>query len=161
MAVLHDILASYRAPAAVVSRILARGTHEGRALAFCMGSCALMFVAQWPVLARKAHLTDAALDMIMGGALLGTVFILPLLLYTLAGLLHLVLGKITGRGSGFGARVAVFWALMAAVPLALLNGLTLGFVGPGGAASLVGLLWFASLIWMVIGGLRHVYGTHS
>lgn len=75
MAVTRDIVATYRGPGRVVARLLAMGQREDRALAFVMGFCVIAFVAQMPALARQAHLTGEDLDMLMGGALLGTVLI--------------------------------------------------------------------------------------
>ncbi len=157
MAISRDIAATYRGPGAVVRRLLALGPREDRALAFVMGACALMFVARLPALSRQAHLQETELNPLMGGALLGTVFILPLILYVLAAVVHLVLGTVTKRGSGYGSRLALFWALLAAVPMALLNGLTAGFVGPGPALALTGVLWAAVFFWFWISGLRVVY----
>ena len=154
MPVTRDITATYRAPGTVMQRLLAMGPREDRALAFLMGFCVLAFVAQLPKLARDAHLTGQELDMLMGGALMGSVFILPLLLYLLAALSQLVLrvfGRVTG---GYGARLALFWSLLASTPVALLYGLVAGFVGPGPALSGIGLIWVGLFLWFWIAGLR-------
>ena len=69
--------------------------HEGRALATLIGACLLIFVAQWPGLARAAYVDPAIpLDARMGGALLGTLFLLPPIAYAVAALSHLVRGFI-------------------------------------------------------------------
>lgn len=153
MPVTTDIVATYRRPRSVVRRLLSRGPREDRALAWLMGACVLMFVARWPVLAREAHLQDKDLQMEMGGALLAIVFIAPLLFYALAGLSRIVARVLGGQGTGYGARVALFWALLAASPLMLLNGLVGGFIGPGPALSLVGFLWFVVFLWFWLSGL--------
>jgi hypothetical protein len=90
----------------------------------------------------------------MGGALLGTLFLLPPIAYAVAALSHLVARAFGGTGSFFSARLALFWALLAVSPLMLLQGLVRGFIGPGPALTLVGLavlatflvLWVTSLI---------------
>ncbi len=154
MPVTRDITATYRSPGTVMRRLLEMGPREDRALAFLMGFCGLAFVAQLPKLARDAHLTGQELDMLMGGALMGSVFILPLLLYLLAGVSQLVLrvfGRVTG---GYGARLALFWSLLASTPVALLYGLVAGFVGPGPALSGIGLVWVGLFLWFWIAGLR-------
>lgn len=145
-----DILRSYRDPAPVLRRRAASGAREDRALAILMLACALIFVSQWPRLARQAHLEPGiALDARFGGALLAWVFIAPLIFYALAALSHLVLRPFGARGGWHAARLALFWALLAAVPVWLLNGLVAGFIGPGPAQSLVGLVALAAflLIW--------------
>lgn len=153
MSLARNIAASYRAPGTVLDRMLADGPREDRALALCMGGCVAMFVAQWPRLAREAHLSGDDLQMLLGGALMGVVFILPLALYLLAGLSRLVAGVLGGQGTGYGARLALFWALVASMPLMLLHGLVSGFIGPGAAKALVGVLWCLAFGWIWIAGL--------
>ena len=57
------------------------------------------------------------------------------------------------QGSFYGARLALFWALLAAAPLFLLVGLVAGFLGQGLEWKLVGSLWIVCLIWFWLGGL--------
>ncbi|MGI3164857.1 YIP1 family protein [Pseudooceanicola sp. 200-1SW] len=154
MSLVANIAASYRHPGDVLGRMLGEGAREDRALALCMGGCGAMFVAQWPRLAREAHLSGEDLQMLLGGALLGVVFILPLALYLLAGLSHGVARLLGGRGTGYGARLALFWALVAATPLMLLHGLVAGFIGPGAAKGLIGLAWCLGFGWIWLAGLR-------
>ncbi|MHA6344182.1 YIP1 family protein [Roseivivax sp. CAU 1761] len=147
MSVTGDIAATYRGPARVMRRLLAAGRREDRALAMLMAACAVLFAARLPALAREAHLTGAELDGMMAGALFGLIFVAPLLLYGLAALSHLAARLLGGRGTWFGARLALFWSLLASSPLVLLNGLVAGFVGPGPGLALVGLLWCAVFLW--------------
>ncbi|SDW40349.1 Yip1 domain-containing protein [Ruegeria halocynthiae] len=154
MPVTTDIVATYRGPGRVVRRLLDMGPREDRALAFVMAFCVVGFIAQLPSLARRAHLEGLELNMLMGGALLGSVFILPLFFYLLAWLTHLVARMFGGAGTSYGARLALFWALLASTPLVLLNGLVAGFIGPGPAQTLAGLLWVAIFVWFWLSGLR-------
>ena len=153
MAVTRDIVATYGAPRRVMERLLAMGEREDRALVFLMGACVLVFVAQMPRLARDAHLGGEDLNMLLGSALLGLVFIAPLALYGVAALSHVVARAIGGRGSWFGARLALFWSLLASTPLLLLHGLVAGFIGPGPALSGVGILWWLVFAWFWISSL--------
>ena len=105
-----------------------------------MAACALIFVSQWPALARMAHHDPAIpLDARLGGALMGTLFLLPLFAYALAALSHLAARALGGRGSHHGARLALFWALLAISPLMLLQGLARGLAGPGPAQTALGV----------------------
>lgn len=154
MAVTTEILRTYRTPGAVLRRRLQDGVREDRALAVLMGACLVIFVAQWPRLAREAHLDPAVpLDARIGGALLGWLFLAPLFFYLLAALSHLVARLFGGQGSFHSARVALFWSLLAAAPLFLLNGLVAGLLGPSLALTFTGVvllavflaIWFLSL----------------
>ncbi|MGR3584039.1 MAG: YIP1 family protein [Pseudooceanicola nanhaiensis] len=153
MSALTDIAATYRGPGGVLRRLLARGQREDRALAILMAGCALVFVAQWPRLAREAHLTGQDLNPLLGASLLGWIIIMPLVLYLLAGVAHIIARVLGGRGSFYGARLALFWALLAASPLLLLHGLVAGFIGPGPQLVLVGALWCAVFLWFWLGGM--------
>lgn len=155
MALTADIAATYRSPRAVLRRKLAQGEGEPSALFYLMLACGLIFVAQWPRLRRDAYLSDEVpFDAMIGGALMGWLFLAPLLFYLIAALSHLAAKAVGGRGSWLGARIALFWALLASTPLWLLYGLVTGFIGPGpserltGAIALAGFgaIWLLSLI---------------
>ncbi|MDX1744002.1 MAG: YIP1 family protein [Ruegeria sp.] len=154
MPLTSDIVATYRGPGRVVRRLLDLGQREDRALIFVMGFCVGAFIAQLPALARRAHLEGLELNMLMGGALLGSVIILPLVLYVLAFVSYGAARLVGGRGSAYGARLALFWALLSSTPLVLLNGLVAGFLGPGSALTLVGVIWLGVFIWFWLAGLR-------
>jgi hypothetical protein len=153
MAVSRDIAATYRGPGRVLRRLLDMGQREDRALAILMAGCVLVFVAQLPRLSREAHLSGQELNMLLGASLLAWVIIAPLLLYCIAALTHLFARAVGGKGGWYGARLALFWALLASAPLLLLHGLVAGFIGPGAARDGVGLLWLGMFLWFWIAGL--------
>lgn len=155
MALTTDILRSYRSPGRVLRRRMA-GSGEDRALITVMLACALIFVAQWPRLSREAFLSGQEAEMLIGGAMLGWLFLAPLVLYALAAASHLVARLMGGRGSFFGARMALFWALLAAAPLWLLWGLVAGLVGPGAGLDAVGIVALLAFLWIWIAGLWSV-----
>ena len=141
MPVSTDIVRTYVSPRRVLREKLAGGPREDRALATLIGACFLVFVAQWPLLSRQAYLDPSVpLDARMAGALMAWLFIAPVAAYVIAAASHLLARLFGGRGTWFGARLALFWALLAASPLWLLNGLVAGFLGPGAALNLVGLV---------------------
>lgn len=152
MAITRNIAATYRGPGRVVQRLLSLGEREDRALAYLMGACVLIFIAQLPRLAREAHLTGQELNMLMGATLMAWVFIAPLLFYVIAFLARLVAQVLGGKGTAYGARLVLFWALLATTPLILLHGLIAGFIGPGVQLQLVGIVWCATFLWFWIGG---------
>lgn len=144
----------YRSPREVQRRRMAGEPREDRAVAVLLAACGIIFVAQWPRLAREAYVDPSiGLDGRMAGALVGWIFFAPLFFYGLALLAHWALGIFGRSSTPFRSRMALFWALLSTTPLFLLAGLTSGFVGQGAALSLVGLLasgafllfWWAGL----------------
>lgn len=177
MSVAGDIVATYRRPGQVMARLLGAAPAEGRALALLMGACLLMFVAQMPRISREAATQaerglricaeqniaaadcDAPREALLAGAagaLMGWIFIAPLLFYTLAWLVHgaLRLARASGTASSYGTRLTLFWALLAATPLFLLQGLVAGVIGAGPQMTLVGVAAWAAVLWFWTAGLR-------
>jgi len=156
MGIVPDIARGWRDPAGLVQAKLKNG--EGAALAALMGACGLLFVAQWPRLAREAFLDpEVPLEARLGAALLGLVFVLPLFFYGLAALSQLGARAFGLWISGYGARVALFWALLCLTPLQLLLGLATGFLGQGAAVSVLGLfvlIGFGYLWVRMLAGVR-------
>ncbi|MCP3969363.1 MAG: YIP1 family protein [Rhodobacteraceae bacterium] len=150
MSVARDIVATYRSPRAVMRRLLGMGPREDRALMYLIVACLLIFVAQWPQLRREALFDDTVpFDARIGAALFGWIFIVPLFAYGLAFACRRIAGFLGGHGTGFSARLALFWSLLAASPLWLLNGLVAGFIGPSAQLSVTGFVAFLAfaLFW--------------
>ena len=146
MSVVRDLAATWRAPVATQRRRIATAT-EPTALAVLMGACALIFVAQWPRLARDAYLApEVPLDARIGGALLGWIFIVPLVFYLVAAITCGAARLFGGGRRGLAHRVALFWALFASVPAWLFQGLVAGLVGPGAGLTLAGLVVVAAFL---------------
>ena len=112
----------------------------------------LVFIAQWPKLARDAFVNNVDLNFLLGANLMALVVIAPLLLYVIATLARGVGFVFGGQGTAYGARLALFWALLASTPLILLHGLTAGFVGPGPELKVVGVIWLGVFFWFWISG---------
>ncbi len=152
-----DIVRTWRSPRAVIRNILDQGRREDRAIAFLLIACFLIFVAQWPRLSRMAAGFDLPpgadtpeLSRLMAYEFMAWVMIWPLLFYVIAALSHLVAKLFGGKGDWYSARIALFWSLLATVPVLLLYGLTAGFVGPGAQTNLVGTIWVLAfgIIWV-------------
>ncbi|MFZ3583881.1 hypothetical protein ACOI1H_17160 [Loktanella sp. DJP18] len=161
MAVTADILRTWRGPRAVMRDLLAQGKREDRALAYLIVSCLLVFVAQWPRLARAAAGFDLApgavprdLGQMMTYELFAWITVWPLALNGLAALSHLIAKLFGGRGSFYAARLALFWSLLASVPLLLFYGLMAGFLGPVAGTHLVGGAWVVGFGWIWMQSLR-------
>lgn len=159
MSVIGDIFGTYRAPRRVLARRIGDRAREDRALAVLIGACVLIFVAQWPRLAREAYLDPSiGFDARLAGAMFAWVFIVPLAAYVVSALVRGVF-RLAGRpATGYAVRMALFWGLLAAAPMFLLTGLTAGFVGPGAVLTLVGGLAVAALVVFWGAGLSLVAG---
>jgi hypothetical protein len=151
MSLSADLLMTYRAPRRVIRRLLEEGQREDRLLFHLMLACGLVFLSQWPALARQAALDPSVpLEARLGGALLAWLCLAPLILYLMAALSHLVARAFGGRGSWYGARLALFWSLLATAPLFLLHGLIAGYLGKGTVLAAAGLAVLAifCIVWL-------------
>lgn len=147
MPVTTDIVRTWRRPRAVIRDLLAQGRREDRAVVYLMVSCFLIFVSQWPRLRRVAEgyepspwPAEVNFEGMMTYTFFAAVIVLPLVMYGLAALSHLVAKLFGGQGSWFGARLALFWTLLATSPIILFFGLVRGLIGPGTQALLVGAI---------------------
>ena len=161
MPVTTDIVRTWRSPRRVMRDLLDQGRREDRAIAYLMVSCLLIFVAQWPRLTRMSAGFDLPpgaevpeMDRLLAYEFMAWLMIWPLALYLFAGLTHLIAKLFGGKGQPFGARLALFWSLLATVPLLLLHGLMSGLVGPGPQTNLVGAAWLIAFGYVWIQSLR-------
>ena len=155
MSVTNDIVATYRGPRPVIRRLLSQGRREDQALIIVLIGCVLVFVAMTPFQSRVAHLDPAVpLQARLYWTGFFCVFVLPFVLYIVAAFSHLVARAMGGQGTGFGARMALFWALLAAAPLWLFAGLVAGFIGPGPALTITTFLAFAVFLWFWVSCLK-------
>ena len=156
MALVHNIWDSYRRPQAFFDRLTQQEHAEKTALGFLATGCALAFISRWPDLARQSHLTEQPLDMMLGGALFGWIFVAPILLYALGGLLTLVMSLLGAKACGPQVRIALFWSFLATGPLLLIYGLLGGFLGQGAVTRLIGVMWLAFFGYFLYCGFRAI-----
>ncbi len=156
MSVTTDIVESWRRPQTVVRRLLARGGSEAFVLTFLMIFLLLAFTAAAPNLARQAE-ADPTVPLIQRfyAMALGLLATLPVW-YGLAAISHLVARALGGRGAHYGARLALFWALVVVSPAMLFHGLVLGMAGGSTFTSALGaaVAIVFVVIWMLM--LREV-----
>lgn len=153
MAVTDEILATWRNPRRVLARMLAAGQREDRALVYLLVAVVVIFISLWPALSRAAVLVpEAPLTQRMLAAFFGVLLLVPIA-YPLAALSHLASRAAGGQGTWYGARIALFWALLAVSPLMLLRGLAAGLIGAGIQLQLLDALVFAGFLWIWLSGL--------
>ncbi len=152
MSVTRDIVQSWRSPRAVIGRHLARPVSEPFAFLLLVTFLILAFIALWPGMSRTATL-DPARPMVQqivaaGLALLATIPVW----YGVAAISHAIARAMGGQGTFYRARLALFMALVAASPLVLLHGLTIGMIGQGPQALLVGAIAGAAFatLWIIM-----------
>ena len=178
MAVTRDIPRAWVRPARVMAERLAHGADEKVAFVYLAVASVLGFVAQLPALLRTSLESDpdfeaairaeagdvrmmavpedvqeAKFEALISGALMGWIFLVPLILYVVALLSHWIARAFGGRGTALRARHALFWSVLAITPGLLLAGLTTGLVGPGPAAALVGTITLSAFFWIWINSL--------
>lgn len=154
MSVTRDILLSHIKPRMVMARLRSMGLREDRALAMLMGGCIVLFMSQWPFRARQAHIEGGTLTDMIQNDLVGIIFVLPLIAYGLAAMLRIISRLFGAKADYYSARLALFWTLLATSPLAILSGLVKAFIGPGMQNNIVGFLYIAFFLWILINSLR-------
>ena len=152
MGLIPRIFLSWRAPGRAVRGL--SDLSEPALLALLLGTMAVYFVAQWPGHARAAALDPSVpLQARLGGALMATMFLMPLGVMALALVAGLVARAFGLAVDGRASRLALVWALAATAPAMLLAGLVQGMIGAGPALTLVHVIagiaffvfWFAGL----------------
>lgn len=163
MPVSRDILRTWRRPGRVFGDLFAMGPREDRSLMILMVGCLMFFVSQLPIVQRRIVLEQPPIGVAevegFGPAatyvFFGTMMILPLLFYILAGLMTLIANAVGMRVSGARGRLTLFWAWLAASPAVLLYGVLAGFNGPEEPGTrVIGALWLAAFAGFTILGLR-------
>jgi hypothetical protein len=143
MAVTSDIVATWWRPGRVMRKLLTMGRREDRALAILIAACFVIFIAQWPRISREAYLAGEGappLEAVLSITFFSMLMIWPLAAYALAGLTHMLARIAGGQGTWYSARLALFWSLLATSPAWLFHGLVAGFVGPGPAQTVAGII---------------------
>jgi hypothetical protein len=147
MSITRDILRTWRAHRTVVQEHLTRGRSEAFVFTFLFVFLILAFLAQYP---RAAYNVQFDPQIPLAAVLLGKAYGLLLFIpfaYGLAALSHLVARGLGAKGgTWYGARLAMFWSLVACTPLLLLQGLTFGIIGPGAQSLLVGVLALTAFV---------------
>jgi len=154
MAVTTDIVRTWRGPGAVMKDLLAQGQREDRAVAYVMIACLIIFISYLPQVQYNVINGDGDFQRDASYAFLMWIMVMPLFLYGLAAVLHLIAKLFKGQGTHYSARLALFWSLLASTPALLLYGLVRGLIGPGIQANIVGAIWAFGFLWFVFQSLR-------
>ena len=156
MSVVSRVLLTYRSPSRAFDLMYGRPIDESSSLGYLMGACIFTYVAQWPYLARQAHLDGFDLQTSLAASLLAWLLIAPLLLYTLALFVYFFHKVLGGGKSSVQIRMGLFWSFFAASPLMMLLGIVKGFLGSGTAENIVGFAWLVMLAYFIFLSLIHI-----
>lgn len=161
MSLTTDLRQSWTGHRTVVRRHLSRGKSEPFLFTFLFVFMILAFISLYPRAARIAlENPETPLAPQMLALAFGLLATLPFW-YGLAALSHLAARGLGAKGgSWYGARLALFWSLVAASPVILLQGLTVGIIGMGMQSFLLGILaltafvvfWALALVEVYAGG---------
>jgi hypothetical protein len=146
MSLTTDMRQSWTGHRGVVRRHLSRGRSEPFVFTFLFVFMILAFVSQYP---RAARIALENPDMPLPAQLLGMAYGLLIFLpfaYGLAAISHIIARALGARGTWYGARLALFYSLVAASPLMLLQGLVAGLLGLGMESFLVGIFALTAFV---------------
>ncbi|MEM6438634.1 MAG: hypothetical protein AAF763_02905 [Pseudomonadota bacterium] len=168
--VLDRILRAWRGARPAAQEELASGAEEPRLLAYAMGGCFILWLAQTPVQVLERLRVEAAageasdVSMLVTANLVSMLFFTPLMLYGVAALARMILRVFGGQGGWFATRHMVFWSLVVAAPAILSGGLVTFGLDLAGIGRWSGLpLVLANLIWLRFWaeGLAAAHGFRS
>lgn len=146
MAFVSDILESWRRPGVVLRRHLTREQSEPFAFTLLLAFLIVAFIAQWPEVSRvTAETPEVPMAPQLLGRGMALLAAIPFL-YGLAAIGRVISQAVGGRGTWYGARLSLFWALCTVTPLVLLTGLVGGLIGPGPQWAAVGFVTVATFL---------------
>lgn len=146
MSLTADMRQSWTGHRRVVRRHLSRGRSEPFVFTFLLVFMILAFVSQYP---RAARIALENPEMLLPAQLLGLAYGMLIFLpfaYALAAISHVVARALGARSTWYGARLALFYSLVAASPLMLLQGLVAGVLGLGMQPFLVGIFALTAFV---------------
>jgi len=119
-----EIIRAYRGFGASMKQRLDEHPGEERLLIYLVIAILLFFVARVPNLLQVSAIQateDISIEAIFVTNLVSSFFFAPLLLYAVAALSHLIAKAFGGKGTSYGARLALFWTLLVIAPLSLVS----------------------------------------
>ena len=154
MSLVDDIVRAYRAPRSVMQAQIDRGITEAQTLFYGMLFGVINLIASYP---RIVNL-QADPDMIKGmisGMFISYIFLLPLMLYALAGVVHWVLLKFGGKASWAEARRAFNWSAVCVIPFVLCAGAAYVFKN-NLLTDIINLVIAAIFFWQVYANFKYI-----
>ena len=112
-----------------MKRHLDNGIREEQTLFFAILFGLLSYLSLLPALAKHAFLANESLSALAAAQFISSVFMMPLLMYGIAAVSHLILKYFGGQGDYIGARRALFWAALVTTPAILISSIVETYIG--------------------------------
>ncbi|MBC8410341.1 MAG: hypothetical protein H8E12_16715 [Rhodobacteraceae bacterium] len=137
---------------------LSEGISETKVFIWLLIACFLQFLARLPLLSREAHLDidGPSLVSMIGGVLIGSIFLAPLVFYALSMLLCFVFRLWFRDLNWIYFRGAFFWSLLAISPLVLVRGILVGALGANFYINLLSILVFLYFIILIVSNVKTI-----
>ena len=135
-----------------MKRYLEDGIREEQTLFFAILFGLLSFLSLLPALAKHAFLTNESLSALAAAQFISSVFMMPLLMYGIAAVSHLILKYFGGQGDYIGARRALFWAALVTTPAIFLTSIAEAYFSE--ISTILSVITTMIFIWQWVSNLK-------
>ena len=137
-----------------MKRYLEDGIREEQTLFFAILFGLLSFLSLLPALAKHAFLTNESLSALASAQFISSVFMMPLLMYGIAAVSHLILKYFGGQGDYIGARRALFWAALVTTPAILLTSIAEAYFSE--ISTILSVITTMIFVWQWVSNLKEL-----
>ena len=137
-----------------MKRFLEDGIREEQTLFFAILFGLLSFLSLLPALAKHAFLTNESLSALAAAQFISSVFMMPLLMYGIAAVSHLILKYFGGQGDYIGARRALFWAALVTTPAILLTSIAEAYFSE--ISTILSVITTMIFVWQWVSNLKEL-----
>ena len=137
-----------------MKRYLEDGIREEQTLFFAILFGLLSFLSLLPALAKHAFLTNESLSALAAAQFISSVFMMPLLMYGIAAVSHLILKYFGGQGDYIGARRALFWAALVTTPAILLTSIADAYFSE--ISTILSVITTMIFVWQWVSNLKEL-----
>jgi len=137
-----------------MKRYLEDGIREEQTLFFAILFGLLSFLSLLPALAKHAFLTNESLSALAAAQFISSVFMMPLLMYGIAAVSHLILKYFGGQGDYIGARRALFWAALVTTPAILLTSIVEAYFSE--ISTILSVITTMIFVWQWVSNLKEL-----
>ena len=137
-----------------MKRHLDNGIREEQTLFFAILFGLLSYLSLLPALAKHAFLTNESLSALAAAQFISSVFMMPLLMYGIAAVSHLILKYFGGQGDYIGARRALFWAALVTTPAILLTSIAEAYFSE--ISTILSVITTIIFVWQWVSNLKEL-----